>query len=112
MAEIGMSRRVWPEAKHQLCWWHQREALKRRLKGNLPTSPYNVARAKHEYQIIDQDFRPYGQADPKDTEGSVPGEVIESGDIASAFAPTESDPNSIRIRIPIPTPTNETDASL
>ncbi|SRR6266702_7186744 len=31
MAEIGASRHIWPKAKHQLCWWHQREALQRRL---------------------------------------------------------------------------------
>jgi len=27
MAEIGMSKRVWPSAKHQLCWWHEREVV-------------------------------------------------------------------------------------
>ena len=29
MAEIGASNQVWPEAKHELCWWHQCEAIRR-----------------------------------------------------------------------------------
>ena len=77
MAEIGASCRVWPEAKHQLCWWHQREALRRRLKGNLPTSAYNPQRAAHEHAFIDTTFKPYGRVDLKDCEGGVPGEICE-----------------------------------
>ena len=77
MVEIGASRQVWPDAKHQLCWWHQREALRRWLKGNLPTTPYNIQRASHEYAFIDTTFKPYGRADPNDCEGRVPGEICE-----------------------------------
>src|SRR6266404_287954 len=104
MAEIGASRLVWPGAKHQLCWWHQREAVRRQLKGNLPTSMYNPWRAKHEHGFIDQEFRPYGCVDPSDSEGCTPEEIYEQ-DIHSTdtitTALTSSDPNSIRIRIPV-----------
>jgi hypothetical protein len=98
MAEIGMSRRVWKESKHQLCWWHQCEALKRRLKGNLPTSPYNVKRARQEYHFIDETFKPYGRADPNDIEGTIPGETQND---AHELPLTREDPNAINIRIPI-----------
>ena len=105
-----MSRRVWSEAKHQLCWWHIREVLKKRLKGNLPTTPYNATRAKCEYHFIDLKFKPHGQADPKDSEGSVPDEAHESyAAVNKANEPelTNKDPNSICIRIPIiPAPTH------
>ena len=104
MAEIGASRRVWPEAKHQLCWWHQREALRRRLKGNLPTSPYNPQRAANEYNLIDITFKPYGRVDLNDNEGGVPGENCEPGTQRTNVntTPLTSDnPNSIKIRIPL-----------
>jgi hypothetical protein len=103
MAEIGASRQVWPEAKHQLCWWHQREALRRRLKGNLPTSSYNAQRASHEYAFINVSFKPHGCADPNDSEGCVPGEICEQGPQGKntkMMLPTSEDPNSIKIRIP------------
>ena len=101
MAEIGASRRVWPEAKHQLCWWHQREAVRRRLKGNLPTSIYNPPRAKREHGFIDINFRPYGRTDPNDIEGNVPGEVCEQETQSKAIPLTSNDPNSIKLRIPV-----------
>ena len=103
MAEIGASRRVWPEAKHQLCWWHQREALRRQLKGNLPTSPSNPQRAAGEYKLINVTFKPYGCVDPNDNEGGVPGENCEHGtqgtDVNTTLL-TDDNPNSIKIRIP------------
>lgn len=103
MAEIGASRRVWPEAKHQLCWWHQREALRRRLKGNLPTSRYNIPRAQREHPFINPAFKPHGRTDPNDCEGGVPGEIDEHTvrNYNMKMAPqTSEDPNSIKIRIP------------
>lgn len=56
MAEIGASRRVWPEAKHQL-------------------SVYNTLRAVREHAFINVDFKPYGRVDPSDMEGGVPVET-------------------------------------
>ena len=103
MAEVGASRRVWPDTKHQLCWWHQREAIRRQIKGNLPTSAYNPQRANHEHAFIDINFRPTGRVDLNDTEGGVPGEICEQdvqGSNANTTALTSEDPNSIKIRIP------------
>ena len=104
MAEIGASRRVWPEAKHQLCWWHQREAIRKRLKGNLHTSAYNAQRANQEHAFIRTTFKPYGHIDPKDSEGGVPGETCEQvvqEKNENTIPVTSDDPNSIKIRIPI-----------
>ena len=101
LAEIGASRQVWPEAKHQLCWWHQREAIRRRLKGNLPTSPYNPQRANCEHAFINTEFKPIGRTDPNDIEGGVPGEICEQGGNANITALASDDPNLIKIRIPI-----------
>ena len=104
MAEIGTSHRVWPNVKHQLCWWHQHEALRRRLKGNLPTSPYNAQQAADEYAFIKVTFKPYGCIDPNDSKGSILGEVHEQdaqGKNAETTPLTSKDPNSIKIWIPI-----------
>src|SRR6266702_2291364 len=101
MAEIGASRQIWPKAKHQLCWWHQREAVRRRLKGNLPTSVYNAQRAICEHAFINPTFKPYGRVDSNDCEGSVPGETHEQDVQENAnTTPTSRDPNSIKLRIP------------
>ena len=109
MAEIGASLRVWPLAKHQLCWWHQREAVKRRLKGNLPTSPYNAERANAEranaeHAFIDTLFKPISRVDPTDIEGGVPGEECEQAiqeKNTNTTALVSEDPDTIKIRIPI-----------
>jgi hypothetical protein len=66
MAKIGMSQRVWPDAKVQLCWWHIQKAVHSRLQGNLPTSPYNIELAHREYAFIKKDF-PYGRSNLDDT---------------------------------------------
>jgi hypothetical protein len=103
MAEIGASRQVWPDAKHQLCWWHQREAIRKRIKGNLPTSAYNPQRANREHAFLDINFKPTSRVDLNDTEGNVPGEICEQGvqgRNANTTALTSDDPNSIKIRLP------------
>ena len=103
MAEITACRRVWPDAKHQLCWWHQREAIRKRIKGNLPTSAYNPQRANHEHAFIDINFKPTSRVDLNDTEGGVPGEICEQdiqGSNVNTTPLTSEDPNSIKIRIP------------
>ena len=104
MAEIGASRSVWPDTKHQLCWWHQREAVKKRLKGNVPTSAYNTKRANEEYAFISITFKPSSCVDPTDSKGGVPGESCEQGvqgEVANLMLPVSEGPNSIKIRIPM-----------
>ncbi len=107
MAEIGASCHAWPGAKHQLCWWHQREAVRRCLKGNLPTSMYNPWRARCEHQFVDPMFRPHGHTDPNDYEGCAPEEIYEqethsNGADTMITSLTSGDPNSIKICLPIP----------
>lgn len=104
MGEIGMSRRVWPSAKHQLCWRHEKEAVRKRLKGNLPTSPYNISRAQVEYRFIESRFKPHGRTDFTDVEGTVPGEVQQREPLVNdTNTPLfqEDNPNSIKICIPM-----------
>jgi hypothetical protein len=104
MAEIGASWCVWPAAKHQLCWWHQHEALRRRLKGNLPTSSYNAQWAQHKHPFISLTFVPHGCMDPNDCEGGMPGEiykhVVQKNNVKTVLQ-TNEDPNSIKIQIPV-----------
>jgi len=102
MGEIGMSKQVWPSAKHQLSRWHEREAVRKRLKGNLPTSPYNIVRAQAEYHFIESTFKPCGRTDFADVEGAVPGEVQQREPLVNNTNEPpfrEDNPNSIKIRI-------------
>lgn len=61
-SEINAMRRVWPHAKHQLCFWHALRALKQRLSKTKHTpAPYNVEEAQREFSYIDTDFVPVAQ---------------------------------------------------
>lgn len=103
MAEIGMVRKVWWEAKIQLCWWHLREAVRKRLKGKLNTSKYNVLRSQSEFLFISSLFTPRGRADQSDMEGGTPEEndaAVLAPHITPVGTATAHDPNAIKIRIP------------
>lgn len=77
MAEIAMVREVW-NAKHQLCSWHLRRAVRERLsKSKLTTTPYRPMRAHEEFSFIDPTFTPPGQADPHEYEGGMPDTYTE-----------------------------------
>ncbi|KAK1222359.1 hypothetical protein PQX77_014797 [Marasmius sp. AFHP31] len=70
MAKIGMAREVWPVAKIQICWWHQRKALRERImKAKLSTTPYDPIRAHNKFAFIDTHFFPPGRPDPGEREG-------------------------------------------
>jgi hypothetical protein len=63
-AEIGAVPPVWPNAKHQLCWWHMHDALKKRLaQAKLSTVPYHPFEANAEFGFIRLDFLPRGRPD-------------------------------------------------
>ncbi|THU79226.1 hypothetical protein K435DRAFT_884508 [Dendrothele bispora CBS 962.96] len=109
MAEIGMVRKVWPQAKIQLCWWHLRRAVRERLaKAKLSTTPYNPIRARLEFSFIDVDFRPAGASDTQEYEGGF--DYHQPTSVASGPGP-----NSILLRIPAtqpgaaPTQSNDAD---
>ncbi|KAI9064572.1 hypothetical protein FKP32DRAFT_1569691 [Trametes sanguinea] len=61
-SEINAMRSVWPEAKHQLCFWHAVRALKQRLCKNKDTpAPYDAIAAKREFTFIEESFVPAAQ---------------------------------------------------
>lgn len=63
LSEINAFRAIYPEAKHQLCFWHCLRALKKRLS-ILRRGPafYNVDEAKREFEFVDITFVPRGQS--------------------------------------------------
>jgi hypothetical protein len=63
LSEINAFRGIYPEAKHQLCFWHCLRALKKRLS-ILRRGPtfYNVEEAKREFEFVDVKFVPRGQS--------------------------------------------------
>jgi hypothetical protein len=65
-SEINACVAEFPDAKHQLCFWHCLRALKKRLS-ILRRAPafYNVGDTRNEFNWIDQDFVPVGQAKPR-----------------------------------------------
>ncbi|KAJ8579577.1 hypothetical protein M405DRAFT_870151 [Rhizopogon salebrosus TDB-379] len=72
MAEISMSKSVWPAAKIQLCWWHLHKAVRERLaKSKLSTTPYKPTRANREFTFIDPTFRPASTPDAGEFEGGI-----------------------------------------
>ncbi len=61
-SEINAMRAVWPNAKHQLCFWHALRALKQRMSKNKDTpAPYNPSDAQAEFSFIDITFVPVSQ---------------------------------------------------
>lgn len=63
LSEINAFLKVFPDAKHQLCFWHCLKAIKTRL-AILRRRPkyYDVKEALKEFDWIDADFVPVAQA--------------------------------------------------
>ena len=61
-SEINAMRATWPEAKHQLCFWHALRVLKQRLAKKKDTpAEYNAEAAHQKFSFIDTAFVPLGQ---------------------------------------------------
>lgn len=62
MSEINAFAKVYPDAKHQLCFWHCLRAIKKRL-AILRRRPkyYDVKEAVKEFDWIDPNFVPLAQ---------------------------------------------------
>ncbi len=62
-SEINAFLKTFPEAKHQLCFWHALRAIKSRLSilRQTPTF-YDAAAAHAEFHWIDKTFVPIGQS--------------------------------------------------
>lgn len=60
--EINAMRGVWPDAKHQLCFWHVLRAVKKRMAilRRMP-GPYNADTAHREFHWISTEFLPVAQ---------------------------------------------------
>ncbi|THU75484.1 hypothetical protein K435DRAFT_707083 [Dendrothele bispora CBS 962.96] len=63
LSEINAFLKVFPDAKHQLCFWHCLRAVKQRLSIlRHPPKFYNVTEARNEFgDAINKDFVPVGQ---------------------------------------------------
>jgi hypothetical protein len=61
-SEINAVKHVWPNAKHQLCFWHSLRAVKKRLSQTKSTPAYYDAEKAAEYfDFIDKKFLPRKQ---------------------------------------------------
>jgi len=93
IAEIKASQAAWTSAKHQLCWWHLRKAIRARMSNaKLSTSKYHPDVAHTEFNFIDIAFAPQGRADPQDTEDL---DAVEEAQPAP-------NPNAIPVKLTIP----------
>ncbi len=100
MAEIGMVRTMWEETKIQLCFWHLKDAIKRRLaQPKLTTAPYNGDSAHASFSFIDPKFKPPGRSDKTEYEGGkLPSEQPV---MTSAVLPVaDTRPWVLKIRVP------------
>lgn len=101
MAEIGMSRMVWTNAKIQICWWHLRRAVHECVsKTKLSTTPYSLTWATKEFPFIDITFIPPGQCDPKEHEGGHDNDITTYGGPASAASTSPCPHSSYTAAIP------------
>ena len=108
IAEIHAAQTVWPESKHQLCWWHLREALRRRLaKAKLSTTPYDAARAHAEFSFINIEFIPSSRPDKNEDEAAEStsprsqARCTTNDPPALASIPVAPGPNSLLVKLPI-----------
>ncbi|KAG9022921.1 hypothetical protein FS837_006091, partial [Tulasnella sp. UAMH 9824] len=75
-AEIDAFREVWPEAKHQCCYWHAIRYLETRLSENKPPGLYNPRDAWREFDFIDPTWAPGVVANEEDARNE-----MESGSV-------------------------------
>lgn len=66
-AQINSAQQVWPNVKIQLCLWHLKKAVNKRLADNkLPKiSNYNAKLARMSFNFIDETFIPLIPNDKK-----------------------------------------------
>jgi hypothetical protein len=58
MAEIEAFDRVWPECKHQTCYWHAIRTVEERLAENRPPALYNAMLAHQCFPFISPTWQP------------------------------------------------------
>jgi hypothetical protein len=63
-SEINAMRETWPDAKHQLCFWHALRAIKQRLCKNSETpGSYDWLEVKKEFSFVSSIFVPCAEQD-------------------------------------------------
>lgn len=63
-AEINAMRAVWPNAKHQLCFWHALRAIKKRLcNSSERPGDYDYLEAQKEFAFVSSIFVPLAKQD-------------------------------------------------
>lgn len=73
-AEIDAFRKVWPDAKHQCCYWHAIRYLETRLAEDKPPGPYDPRDASRAFSFIDPTWAPGVVAKAEDAQNE-----LESG---------------------------------
>ena len=69
-SEINAMDATWPNAKHQLCFWHALRAIKQRLAKTKDTpAVYDGVAAHNEFDFIDPMFVPIGQREDDTVSG-------------------------------------------
>jgi hypothetical protein len=125
-AEISALRQVWPDATVTICWWHLRDALRKRTSSNLlSTSKYNPVDACTEFSFIDKTFGPPPgtKSNPQDNEeqgysddtdnteddpnyGKRPRKHVKKMKVkqntSSTQPPPPTNPNSLLVKLAVP----------
>ncbi|KIJ27082.1 hypothetical protein M422DRAFT_271770 [Sphaerobolus stellatus SS14] len=97
LAEIKAAQAVWVSAKHQLCWWHVRKAVRPCLeKDRLSTSAYNVHISHTEFEFIDLEFIPRRQDGRPTAKAKAKNQLVEPLITQSSW------PNALKVTIKIP----------
>jgi hypothetical protein len=123
-AEISALAKVWPTTSISICWWHMREALRKRTTSNaLSTSKYNANDAIQEFSFISKTFGPSRRtkSNPHDNEEfhSSDSDIDDSNDKnyhpratnvrqkksnrpVAATQPPPTNPNSLFVKLTLP----------
>lgn len=92
MAEIEAFRMVWPEGKHQTCFWHAIRTVEERLAENRPTAAYDPERAHQYFSFISPTWKPDQQ------KGMENGRLeMESGGIRPVIMDSDHDEEELKL---------------
>ncbi|PVF90972.1 hypothetical protein CPB86DRAFT_676043, partial [Serendipita vermifera] len=93
-AEISALAKVWPATSISICWWHMRDALRKRTTANtLSTSKYDPKEAMEEFPFISKTFCPshHAKLNPRDNEEPI-----------VATQPPPTNPSSLIVKLTLP----------
>jgi hypothetical protein len=89
LSEINACRAEFPQAKHQLCYWHGVTYVGERLAENKPPAAYNLRKAYRVFDFVDSTWAPGVTAvypdDDEEGEGQEDGNLEISVSSKSCF---------------------------